>query len=315
MRNLYLNSKPFSIINIIKIIVLLFSVFYLLHLVTSKYWEFYQLVHSFEYKTFVYFFAIQMVLMTLNFFIEAYKWGSYINEKSKDSNVSYLRYFKYIYIGHLIGMILPLGIGDYIGRYNSSLNFNDYIRGTFLSKNCQMIVTCLAMFIVSFFVFNSYLYYFFCFTSLFIVITLVMMIGFFDRITNVLNGILLKFIIQKFKLVSYKYSLFDFLKMMFLSIIRYLVFVLQYILCLNFVGVHLNMTYKVESIVSVYYVKSIVPTWFDFGIRELSSSYFFGNYNVPIQEIILASFMLWIINFIIPFLIGLVLYTFNKNEL
>jgi hypothetical protein len=65
----------------------------------------------------------------------------------------------------------------------------------------------------------------------------------------------------------------------------------------------------------VYYVKSIVPTWFDFGIRELSSSYFFGNYNVPIQEIILASFMLWIINFIIPFLIGLVLYTFNKNEL
>ena len=53
----------------------------------------------------------------------------------------------------------------------------------------------------------------------------------------------------------------------------------------------------------VFLAKSVIPTFnflSDLGIREFSAVLFFDSFSVPVEPIVLASLLIWVINILIP---------------
>jgi uncharacterized membrane protein YbhN (UPF0104 family) len=54
----------------------------------------------------------------------------------------------------------------------------------------------------------------------------------------------------------------------------------------------------------VFLVKSVIPTLFDLGVREFSAVYFFSKFGFSPEPVMISSLILWIVNILIPSLVG-----------
>lgn len=96
------------------------------------------------------------------------------------------------------------------------------------------------------------------------------------------------------------------LGILLLSMLRYLVFLLQFYLLLKLFGAHGMLPVLIPAIALVYLITTIIPS-FLFGklfVREASALFVLEAYGVEPGIILLAVFFLWILNLAIPSLIG-----------
>lgn len=296
----------------LKLILFLSFVSYLYYLVHTKgsydsYLSIVRLVFS-KYELLI---IVPIILFAVNWAVEALKWQYLIR---KIEAISFGEAFKGVLTGVAFGIITPMAIGDYVGRILQLENYERLrtVGAVFVSRIAQFYVTLvwgsIALLIV--YLDNEYADNWWL-TILFWSVP----------ILNFLFGLLLiyhkRFMIyienkewlgkvyEWFEIIS-TYSILDLLYVILLSFFRYFVFASQFVMVLYLFGVSTNIQLLLVGVNFIFLVKSIIPSLFDLGVRESAAVYFFSLYGCNTDLILFASLSLWMINILMPALLGLI---------
>ncbi|WP_229253799.1 lysylphosphatidylglycerol synthase domain-containing protein [Dyadobacter sp. NIV53] len=91
---------------------------------------------------------------------------------------------------------------------------------------------------------------------------------------------------------------------------RYFVFLTQFVLALSLFDFPLTYPELSSCVALIFLAKTLIPAinvLGDLGLREFTALFVFKQYNLPAEEIIAATFLIWIINVLGPILIGIFL--------
>lgn len=265
--------------------------------------------------------AAVLLLMLINWSLEARKWQIVVN---KLEPAGFITALKSVFTGNTLAFFTPNRLGEYVGRMV-------YISEGKRAKSIALTVVCsLAQVLVTFLFGLPGLLFFLKeeaeiqgdisdIEHLFdigywvvIVITFLLLILYFRiKFLTRLPG-------EKGffkKLLSYIQVLENFnatilLRLLSLSCFRYIVFILQYYLLFSVFGVELSYWECYISISVVFLLLAIIPTLAavaDLGIRWKASIGLVSVFSGNSIGILAASFSIWLINLVIPSIIGGVL--------
>ena len=115
--------------------------------------------------------------------------------------------------------------------------------------------------------------------------------------------------LKPFKLyimLTYQYSTTELRNIFAWSLLRYMVFTAQFCLLLQFWQVDVPIYTAVMLIAVVFLVMAAVPTFAltEIGVRGSVAVYFFSQYTSNDFGVLAAIFSLWVINIVIPAMIG-----------
>ncbi len=247
--------------------------------------------------------------MLANISIEAIKWKFLLKETSP---VSLTLSLKAVFTGITAGLITPHGIGDYIGRilFLDPEKRLENVASVLFSRVAQLCITCLTGLLAT--------VYFYCYLKADVRILAALAVAVITLIIVFLCWKYRAFLLDRMKEVPLIkkieywfehlriYSNYIFLITLTLSALRYVIFTTQFVLLLRFFDVQLPVEILAIGAVFTFFVKSIVPTFIDLGVRELAALFFFSGYSVAASEHVLAaSLSLWFFNLVIPAIIGL----------
>ncbi|MFY0625741.1 MAG: flippase-like domain-containing protein [Reichenbachiella sp.] len=243
-------------------------------------------------------------LVPLNVYLESCKWFLIIR---KSSRVSVVNCVKIVLAGKSLNLISPMGLGDGFVKY---INFEKKERSQSLAlilvdRISNMIPTLILGIVATVFLISLGVLHL---SNLLIwVISLV--------VTIAIIGILISVFIQKNKKRFLKYvnailkiDWLDFLSFLLLASSRYLVFSFQFYLIMVWVGLDLSFWVLLLAIFWIFFIKTIIPDLTVFGDlvkREISAITFFSLFLPSMELIILANVCIWIVNIIVPSVIGM----------
>ena len=99
----------------------------------------------------------------------------------------------------------------------------------------------------------------------------------------------------------------SFIKITILSLMRYVVFVVQFYLLLVVFMPEAEPTLLIAGIGWIFLIRSALPLFFGgVGVREASGILFFEPHIADLQLVLIPVFLIWIINTVIPSLVGLI---------
>jgi uncharacterized membrane protein YbhN (UPF0104 family) len=253
--------------------------------------------------------AIIILLMGGNWGIEAWKWKLLLQPLQF---ISFGRSIRSVFTGISISLLTPNRIGEYAGRIIYLQNENK-LKG--ISVN---VVSSFAQFIAAsiFGILGCIYYLIFQDAEWYLPYVLIGSIAILSALV-VLYFTLQSSIIwlEKFTLMhklskymqevkTYQTSLL--LKIIAMSALRYFVFALQYYLLLQAFDISISFLPAMLSIFLVFWLMAIIPTIAiaELPIRAEISFRILQVFSTNVIGIISASVMLWLINLIIPALIG-----------
>jgi len=270
-------------------------------------------------------FWLAVMMLFVNWGIEAIKWKLLLSPLQK---IGLLHAFKSVFAGCSVTMFTPNRTGEFGGRIlfvapeNSIKAISATIVGSISQLSVTMIVGAFSLAVLTNetasykllkelpWVFNSSVFYF----SLLIGVLLLL---FFFRL-DFLISFLSRFELFN-KIASYVsfIRLFDrkiLLRILFYSLIRYLVFILQYIFLLQVLQVHINFFQGFELLAVFYLVMAIMPTigFTELPVRATASVLIIGLFSDNTLGIQAAAFGIWLINLVIPSVIGSFFILGNK---
>lgn len=262
-------------------------------------------------------FWLVIILSFLNWGLEAKKWQILMK------NLQPLNYWialKGVLSGVTFSLNTPNRIGEYGGRvlYVNEGNRLKSVSLSIAGSICQLTITVLMGCGGLIFLLNTEegsgiimgLSFFWLKTLLFlsIVATLILLLFLF-RLSWIIK--LFEKIPGLSKYIQYISVLDEFtpkllLRLLFLSLLRYLVFVIQYILLLHVLQVEVGWQQGFWLITILYLVMAIVPSFAiaDLGIRGKFSTELLSLYSANIIGILGTTFGIWFINLFIPALAG-----------
>lgn len=237
------------------------------------------------------------LLMFINWFIEALKWKLLI---AKVSIISIMESFKGVLSGLTLGFATPHGLGDYFGRILSvqSKNRTSLVGALFVSRAMQMSATAAFGLIGLYYLFGS----FWLLSGMAICVLAVLLV------LAVLKGLYSIDSISNYIQIIRTYSWQELFKVQTLAVVRYLVFTSQFVLLLKFFIDTIGIELAFAGSTYIFLTKSVLPTFnflSDLGIREYSAIYFFEKFGVDVIPVISASLTLWLINILIPTIVGI----------
>lgn len=268
------------------------------------------------------------VLMFLNWGIEARKWQVLVRFIEK---ISLLRAFKAVFSGQSLAVNTPNRLGEYVGRV-VYLQEGNRLRGislTIVGSLSQLLVTFVAgaigMWAMKPLVTESILKvleqtgllkkfpglgpiaFDFVFFGVLIVIILILLVYYeLSWLTRIIERLPLirryKYLIEKLE----ELHVVELTRILSLSLTRYVVFMLQFILLLQVFGVEIPF-WDAAGLVSVFFLLlAIVPTVssVELSIRGLASMALFGMMSTNTLGIIATTAGIWLINLMIPALAG-----------
>ena len=99
-----------------------------------------------------------------------------------------------------------------------------------------------------------------------------------------------------------------------LSLMRYLIFFSQYVLVLLFFNVHLLWYHYLLFLPAVFLIQTIIPTFVltEIGVRASVAIAVLSVANHGEDQIMAASALLWIINLMLPAMVGVVILLFTR---
>lgn len=293
---------------------------------------------SFNNDYFIYISISLVVLMFLNWAIEAVKWRLLI---SKIEHISWYKSFKAVLCGVAVSSFTPNRVGDYFGRV-FILEKANRIEGVFitiLGSMSQLLITFTVgtsslyiMFaaypqtLLNYFNIPDYLYVYFLWGGAVLVIAanilvtlLFLNISVLSSLTNRLKGKLVDKIKSYIHVLS-AYTVRELLTVLLFSFLRFIIFSTQLYLLLLLFSVKLPYFEAMMIIAVIFFVMTMIPTVAitELGIRGSVSLFLIGlYYGNPLElpttislGIVAASTTLWIINLAIPALAG-GLFVFN----
>lgn len=277
-------------------------------------WEVFQ--KSLSGETFLYF-ALSCILMPVNLGIEAVKWRLLIQ---KLHSISLQDALKSIFAGISLSIFTPKRIGEYAGRV---LLLKQDRKNAVLSLFIGNLSQGLANLILGLL---SFIFYF-QHNQTFIKNTHLLLIG--SIVLIILFSILyfnLKKIITKFQHISffkkykesisvvYRYHFTDLIKLLGLSLLKYIVFIAQFVFIILAFNIDIELFWGMISASCVFFIKTMlpIPASVELAARGSIAISFFEVYTNNHIGILVASILLWIINLAIPALIGSVYVSKTK---
>lgn len=256
--------------------------------------------------------GFNILLMLLNWCIEAYKWQLLIAQVEA---IPFLKSLKSIFAGLSVSILTPNRIGEYAGRI-LFLNNDNKLKG--ISAN---VVGSFALLIVaSFFGLLGAVYYgiqnhftWIIIAALIIGLIVLSCIWFLffhlDKIADWLNQFTYLQKIKTYIDIVRNYNSAILKKIILLSACRYLVYSLQFVLLLYLFDVHINSVDAFFTVFLIYWSMAILPSIAiaELGIRSGTSVFFLKVYSMNTLGIISSSVVLWCINLIIPAILGSIL--------
>ncbi len=275
--------------------------------------------------------SLTILLIPVNMLLESIKWKFLISKLEK---VSIWNSLKAVLTGITVSMIMPNRVGDYLGRVFilKKADRLQAVLSTILGSLAQLLTTVIFGLISIAFIYpeyisisgniNSWLY-----VGTIILIVLVIAVSIFAFLNfSVVAGILKKISgryadkIEKYSSVFSWYNNSELLKVLMISMLRYIVFSLQFFLILRLFEVPVSYPVSMMLVSVVYIFLALIPTiaLTEIGVRGSVSLFVFQHHFEKIglwnQEmavmVVSASTLLWLFNIILPAVTG-TLFIFN----
>lgn len=240
--------------------------------------------------------------------LEATKWRLLIN---KNEAISFINSLKAVVSGIALSIITPNQIGDFAGRVLHLKKF-DKLKGslvTVIGHTAQVIMTLAFGLFAFIWFFHSQHKISEEFASTLNIISFILIVL---SIIAFLNIHVISKITKHSKLTPYLnvfsfYTRNELLQVLILSFLRYLIFIVQYVLLLHFFGIQLSITQSVCCIITTLCAQSFIPSFLlvEIGMRGASALFFFTLFTDNAAGVLLSAYSLWIINLMLPALFGL----------
>lgn len=272
-----------------------------------------------------------VALMLLNWGIEAVKWRISVKPVQE---VSFQTAFKAILSGVSVSISTPYRVGEYLGRilYMNEGNKLKAVSLTVVGSISQVMVTLL-MGLVGLLFMADVLAQQHILSPLWIkmiasgvCMVLVILTLFYFRLSWLVKRIDQIPAIKKFTWLINALENFNatiLFSLLSLSVIRFLVFILQYYLLFRFFGVTIGFHEAWISVSLMFLVMAVVPTialFTDLGLKGEISLKLIGIFSANGLGITLTTISIWLINLVIPALAGSLLILSvkkvfnNRNE-
>ena len=221
----------------------------------------------------------------------------YLTLKPVAQSVKRSLLIKVFFTGYAMRFILPGGYGE-IGKMLFVPGSNPGKVIAYLMDKVSFIVVVLASFVVSF-------WYIFPGKRFYLIIPPVLILGGYLLIKRLKMGQITKwFSFNNYPLLKIGY------KALGLSLVQFVIVILQYWYLLHSTGIPLKV---VAGVVSIILTVIMIPvTMAGLGLREWASWKLFQNFNIP-QELALATpLMIFTVNVLIPAIIGAIVFLFIR---
>ena len=267
------------------------------------------------------FFIFAILLVFVNWGVEAIKWKKLINPLEK---ITLLTAYKSVLAGSSITLLTPNRIGEYGGRilFLKNNNRTSAISISILGGISQLMITLIAgCFGIVFLTTHQipmdlakYVNPLILIISSITAIILLILFFYHRSFINLIEGYGKIGKIKNHLSMLYLYNRKELLRILFFSFFRYLIFILQYLLLLKVMKVEIN-TMTSMSLISIFYLlMAIAPTigMIELPVRATLSLLILGVYSNNTLGIQAATFIIWIINIVVPAIIGSVFVIKNK---
>ena len=304
-----MDKRFYKVISLfIKAILLIASIFYILHKLTGP--EVLASCHHLLRSTeTIWLFFFSFTLMFLNWGLEALKWKLLMQSYEE---MSWLQALQAIFAGVAISIFTPNRVGEFTGRIFFLKKADRVVAsvrsmvGNFFQLSITLIAGIAGIWL---YVRNGYDMK----TSLFSIIQkekqLLLLIPIMCTLIGMLIFLRMPYF-EKWKQLlkeSFKITRSEALRLWLLSLTRYLVFTFQYYLLVRAVGIPMDLIQAFTLISIVFFITSLIPSFAltEIVVRSAVAVYIF-NALVPGEPLLIASasLFLWVINLAVPALIG-----------
>jgi uncharacterized membrane protein YbhN (UPF0104 family) len=260
--------------------------------------------------------------MFFNWGLEARKWQLLVKPLQY---ISFIRAFSAVLSGVSFSINTPNRIGEYGGRVLYLRNNRSKLKGiaaTMVGSFSQLIVTIIFGLIGLIYYINKYplvkgngyfvshlwekilvgLLLIICVLVILLYFRLQIILAIFEKIPMLRKA-------RIFVQIIVRYSAGDLEHLLLLSALRYVVFSAQYLILLDTLGVEMLWWQGFLMNAVVYLVMALVPTIAiaELGLRGKVSLYFMGLLSTNSPGIIAATVCIWLINLVLPAILGSVL--------
>jgi len=310
-----------AFIFVIKLAVLVFSGWYLyVHVIlNARFKDLFVLSLSILHNpASAWLFASCLALGLVNWSLETLKWQFLIR---RFAQISFPRAFAAILSGSVISLWMPNRVGEYIGRVfflDPKVRIKS-IFATFVGSISQLVIT-LILGSLGFMFFekapNAPLLLFWVVVSCgFIFIGLLLFFYFNIRIIRTwLPAKNWAKKIRKYLLIYKQYSARELETVLLYSLSRYMVFSVQFYVLLVFFGIPISFPVSIMLISMMYLVQTVSPTsgFSELVVRGGATVFLFQAFAQNMTGVLAASYSIWIINLLIPSLVGAVIFGFAR---
>jgi hypothetical protein len=257
--------------------------------------------------------VLTILLLFLNWGIEVFKWQLFTKKIEK---ISFTKAWQSVWMGVCVGNLTPGRLGEFAGRV---LFFKPEHRAKattlhFVSGIVQLVVTivmgCVGLLCFSGMIDVSYFNpILIAEGALLFVFTVLLW-----RVNKVIVWLRKTNFLKKFDFTHLEIERSMLLKMLFLSAIRYIVFAIQFYLLLAACGVQGNLYHITGAITITYLLLSTIPmiSFIEVAIRAFVVVLLFGGLGSNDWKLSIAATLLWLINIVIPSVVGYVFLVRNK---
>jgi len=265
------------------------------------------------------------LFMPLNWLFESQKWKLLVQPFEK---ISFLTSLKAILSGISIAILTPNRMGEYGGRMVMVEAKNNWkaVISTLVSSYAQNIwnigLGLLATFLflhasgkIDAYIYNSGLVLAFVF--LIMIILLYFNIDLISRLLSRFSRFkIIKKSLKHLTLLStYEYQTLS--KVLTLALVRYMIYVLQYIFILKFFGLEISYVNAAIGIATIFLVQTSLPLppIIGFLARGEIALLVWEAYQFNELSILASSYLLWLINLILPSIVGaIVIFSSNLSR-
>lgn len=269
---------------------------------------------------------VLIIMMVLNWTIEAYKWKYVV---SKSESISLYTAIRATFAGVTTSIFMPFRTGEFVGKIFMLKKTTPLkaILMSMITSFSQLIITIfmgtISLLVLLYFsvIKDGFIadWIYIALMLLFLSILIVMIYAFFN-IANIAN-FMYRYLNRKkwHKMAIYirvlnRYSSKELRHLLALSLSRYIVFTSQYIILLHFFDINISYWMLFAIISVIYIIMTIIPNvaLAEIGVRgslaviliipilQVTGKYFAGAES----NVIMAATILWIINLAIPAIIG-----------
>lgn len=263
--------------------------------------------------------SLVFTFIIVNWACEAKKWQILINKFEK---LTFIDAYQSVLVGLTLGFVTPVNLGDFAGRIMNlqKKNRSEGIGTILLGNGIQFYVTLTFGIIAYLLIWTNNLTIFDqIIFGLLICCFFLGLIVFYKR-TKILIFLNRFTWIKPYEIYLKALTLFEnnvFIKVFIWTTLRFLTYSLQFVMMLQIFQINVKFIdlWAISCLVLLF--KTLFPSinfLSDLGVRQISALHFFSFYSVNISSVITATFALWIINILLPVLVGSVLFLRIKNN-